>query len=328
MAYRLAKWRDGLRSDAESTRILYVAMTRAEDKLLISGGATEGSKGLSTKGWLKAILDGVGFDLDLLESSPDGTVVHGIGDGSSLRVCAVRPSGDDGAPPPVLAAIDELPDWPESESAPLWAPATSTHEAPSDAAGAASRHEDLRDDEPERDWRATGGRRAPPEVIGRLVHRAIERWRFPGDAGFEALVRAEAFREKLVDRQQREQALHRVASLLGRFRRHAMWSEIDGADARHHEVPFTAPSHDRGANERSGVIDLLYRTGDAWHVVDFKTDTIRGEDALAGDRAQYAAQVQWYARSVHRLLGVEATATLCFLDRDGEVWLETVATDL
>ena len=37
MLYRLSKWQDKQQGDAESLRLLYVALTRAKDKLLISG---------------------------------------------------------------------------------------------------------------------------------------------------------------------------------------------------------------------------------------------------------------------------------------------------
>jgi ATP-dependent exoDNAse (exonuclease V) beta subunit len=45
MLYRLAKWQDGLQNEAESLRILYVALTRAKEKLIISGHTTPTSKG-------------------------------------------------------------------------------------------------------------------------------------------------------------------------------------------------------------------------------------------------------------------------------------------
>ena len=45
MLYRLAKWQDGLQNEAESLRILYVALTRAKDKLIISGHTTPSIKG-------------------------------------------------------------------------------------------------------------------------------------------------------------------------------------------------------------------------------------------------------------------------------------------
>jgi ATP-dependent helicase/nuclease subunit A len=45
MLYRLAKWQDGQQNDAESLRILYVVLTRAENKLIISGHSTPTKKG-------------------------------------------------------------------------------------------------------------------------------------------------------------------------------------------------------------------------------------------------------------------------------------------
>jgi ATP-dependent exoDNAse (exonuclease V) beta subunit len=54
-----------------------------------------------------------------------------------------------------------------------------------------------------------------------------------------------------------------------------------------------------------GVLDLAFRRGDAWVVVDFKTDR-ELEDA----KAAYEAQVRLYARAVSQATGLEAHAAL------------------
>ncbi len=53
-----------------------------------------------------------------------------------------------------------------------------------------------------------------------------------------------------------------------------------------------------------GVLDLAFREGDAWTVVDFKTD------AELGDLAPYAAQLRYYAAAVTAATGLPASATL------------------
>jgi ATP-dependent exoDNAse (exonuclease V) beta subunit len=64
-----------------------------------------------------------------------------------------------------------------------------------------------------------------------------------------------------------------------------------------------------------GVLDLAFLEGDAWTVVDFKTDAELGESI--GERleparaiARYAAQVRLYAAAITAATGLPATGTL------------------
>ena len=50
-----------------------------------------------------------------------------------------------------------------------------------------------------------------------------------------------------------------------------------------------------------GVIDCAFREGDAWVLVDYKTDRIEDEDAFI---QRYALQIDWYARALERITGL------------------------
>ena len=72
----------------------------------------------------------------------------------------------------------------------------------------------------------------------------------------------------------------------------------------HAEIPVAVNLGKAGGRPRvlEGVIDLVFREGGRWVVVDFKTDT--GEDPDFGERAgQYRVQVDLYARCWERLTG-------------------------
>lgn len=89
-----------------------------------------------------------------------------------------------------------------------------------------------------------------------------------------------------------------------------LWEAVQSADEVHAELPYTfAEPGAEGALEtvHSGVIDLAYRIGDAWYVVDYKTDALSPEDLAL----KHASQVGEYAKALARLAG--ATEVNCVI---------------
>jgi len=78
------------------------------------------------------------------------------------------------------------------------------------------------------------------------------------------------------------------------------------ADEVYCEVPFCQK---RGSGIVHGVIDLLYRTGDVWRIIDYKTNAERKQLA-----EKYAAQLAAYTEAVREIVGVEALAGIYHLD--------------
>ena len=66
LAFRLAQWQDNLQADAEDLRLLYVALTRAQEKLIINGHLSLKSDHLKADGWLSTLLDAGGVLPDTL----------------------------------------------------------------------------------------------------------------------------------------------------------------------------------------------------------------------------------------------------------------------
>jgi ATP-dependent exoDNAse (exonuclease V) beta subunit len=174
------------------------------------------------------------------------------------------------------------------------------------------------DQEPARAWRATGERVHPPAaVVGSMVHRALERWLFPGDAGLEALLTTVALNQGLVETRQRERAVGEVYKLLERFKEDRLYVEIAAAAERRHEIPYTRPVQEGWFD--SGVIDLLYRADGQWKLVDFKADELRDEEALTEAIERHRKQIERYAQAARVLLEAEVYSAVCFLDCMGEV---------
>jgi len=339
-AYRWARAREGDQQAAESARLLYVAATRAREMLLISGTVGASSRGvLSTRGWLNSL----GAAMDLKGAAPElnagGDRIHRFTcdlDGQQVA-CAIyepeaplpsREIGQTASSPD--GAVAGTPD--PAMLAPVWAPKLQP-----DAAV-----EDAERDPPRRVWRVvprTDRARAPAWVVGQIVHMALGVWLFPdGDGGnlaaediasgqqfdraaarrsFYDLAEAEAFSCGLTNDDEVTDAMRRAARMLVQFQDSSLYEEMLAAPRLLHEVPYSIL--DAAGKLDSGVIDALYRSGDDWVLVEFKTDYVKDETAL--DRlmryTDYVEQVARYRDAAARLLGAPVSPALCFLNFRG-----------
>ena len=298
----LASQVEDAKDAAEAGRLLYVAATRAAEKLVLSGELSlkkDGTPG-SLGGWLKLLADADALPLAKRAIDHDPA-------GSDIRAMDMTRGGVS-----VVARIYE-PGIPELvRSAPLSEGAPDLEALPLVAALPAS-GDRRRDAFLSRVTSRAAASHAPAWVVGKLVHRAAQLWRVV-DADPDWL-KAEAQNQGLVEPRQIDDAARRAIRILDRFARHPLFALLEGAEERLHEVPFAyvnaghpAPVH--------GVIDCLYRRGGRWHVVDFKTDHVRGQDQMRAklDEGGYVDQVRQYADAVEGLLGERPWATLCFLD--------------
>jgi ATP-dependent exoDNAse (exonuclease V) beta subunit len=168
---------------------------------------------------------------------------------------------------------------------------------------------------------------APAWVIGSLVHEALAAWRFPTaiDPEFERWCEARARGYGITDGGQRADAVLRTRSLLGGFRSHPLFREMDGADRRLHEVPYSIVVD--GRVER-GIVDALYRSEGVWALVEFKTDRVRDQADLERLLAEqdYVGQARRYGSAAERLVGQRPSVVLCMLNCGGAVYLHPVAS--
>jgi len=309
LVWKLAQQRELSKETAESDRLLYVAATRARDRLLLSGhiGGVNKDGSLQLAGWLKPLCLAAGmgrlpdgFDPDgaapfLLNLSIDGAAQ---GCGGALYPAEFVTDIASVAPPAV--AIAPAPDTPLLL----------------DAVQASA---DLVDATPPRVWRVVAVRRwAPAWVIGKLVHAALAAWRFPGEHGFDAWCRAQARRHGL-DAVQLDHAVRRTRRLLANFHRHPLYVEIDAAEVRRHEIPYALAEDATGGAPAFGQLDLLFRSGAQWTVVDFKTDHLHDERARVQllEGGVYQAQIERYLAAMDALLGARPRGLLCLLDDRG-----------
>ncbi|HEX6386971.1 MAG TPA: UvrD-helicase domain-containing protein [Anaerolineae bacterium] len=326
LIYRLAAQRDQEQDEAEARRLLYVAATRARQKLLISGHVDASTAKaypgkLMPKGWLGQLGAVVALDqqrVDLPLEEPCTLALEQL-NGRAVG-CTISPlqwpERVNRARKPRMAAAETVEvAWPP----PLLAPVAAAPDVEED-----ERLQAREADPPPRVWRVapTGEhRRGPAWVVGSLFHEALRRWLFPDGTSFASLMRLYAQEMGLTDDDTIEATTDRVAHLLRRFQGHPLFQQIAGA-RRYHEVPYTVEHEGRVS---SRVIDVLYEYDGCWLVMDFKTDRLQREEALHTQKVEtYRQQVREYVTAVRQLLGVEAQGQLCFLDVGGRVWVEPV----
>ncbi|MFU8826712.1 MAG: UvrD-helicase domain-containing protein [Brevefilum sp.] len=313
MLYNLAKALDKDQNDMEQLRLLYVALTRAKHKLIISGHATPNKDGdLVFGAWAKELVEKAGLVPQDLHQAGAEPFEHLTDNHYPVRVWCLQ----DGHPLtgitlPAPAKVDLQ----KSDLRPLYKPLEAPKSDPAHGDEKEASIDPLH-------WRATGmDEELKGRVLGKLVHKALHRWCFPGEPHLNRLLKDEALREGLVSQYQLEHAIHQAVVLLERLRQHPLWTRVDTASERYSELPYAIQF---GARMESGYVDLLYHDGNGWQIVDFKTDEIftvgRREDLIC----KYTPQVQRYQRAVRQLLGVEAKASICFLDDHGQVTMVEV----
>ncbi|MBW6467336.1 MAG: UvrD-helicase domain-containing protein, partial [Brevefilum sp.] len=311
MLYNLAKHLDKDQDEMERLRLLYVALTRAKHKLIISCHATPNKDGdLTFTAWAKELVRAAGIMPHEFHQAGVEPFDHPTEQNNPLRVWCLW--DDHPLPQMIFLPPEEIAREPEIIQRPLYQPI----EEPSPGPAMDDEGDEVIDPA---SWRATAqDGELPGKVLGKLVHQALHRWCFPGDPQLEKLLQNEALQAGLVNESQRADAIDQAVERLERLRQHPLWAQIDTAAERHHELPY-AVQVGRGTENR--FIDLLYRDGDSWRIIDFKTDPIHTPGYREELLLRYSPQVLRYQHAVKQLLGVDAKASICFLDDNGQVTL-------
>ena len=95
----------------------------------------------------------------------------------------------------------------------------------------------------------------------------------------------------------------------------------EAAASPHWRELFVAASF--GERLVEGYVDLVYRSADGLVVVDWKTDTIAGDDGVDAKMARYRLQGAAYAAGMEAVTGEQvARMVFVFLDRAGAIEAE------
>jgi ATP-dependent helicase/nuclease subunit A len=306
LAYKLAKADDEAMEEAENLRLLYVAATRAEEKLIVCGHQLKNKADV----WLLKLIEAAGINAADLTAAP--------GQWRSIMLPTCREQvGLLAAATVDLAAAPVL----QESSVTTYPPLAQTLAA---LPATAPIEPDDQEEAEASPWRlafsAEGG--FDGALLGTLVHQAIRRWCFPGDPRCAALLQTAALNAGLADPRERAHYVDTARELLARFKADPRWPELDSAE-RHHEVPYVSSTSPLGAG---GYLDVLYRVPSGqWRILDFKTDMlvdVAAADALV--RGKYGRQLRRYLQAANQLLGQPVGAEICFLDVAGTVQCVTV----
>ncbi len=312
LLHALARGREEEMQDAEERRLLYVAATRAREKLLVSGHAKPGKEGLTFGGWLRRLAAALGEEgwAGAPLPEPGGHSACALWEG---RASCTLYAGVPQAAEPAAAQREAAAPAPAAFAAPLAGQVACPAGRAPGAGETAGRV-----------WRVVPrrrGLRAPSWLVGKLVHVGLRLWRFPGEPGLEEALQADARSAGLTDERQVASAVGEAQTLLARFRRSDLSRELEAGERRH-EVPYAL-----NPEGPWGRIDLLsLRPDGSWWLLDFKTDELRSEAAREAKVAEHSPQLRRYGGAVARLAGRSPRLLLCFLDDRGAVTVREVAS--
>ena len=313
-SYRMAMQLQQMRDEAERKRLLYVAATRAQDYLLVSGQVKQ-SKGVwAAKGWLGWLL--AALEIDDLDDVSDECVDCGWGE---VRVVCFR----DMPPEDAFIVSDRARQsmWDQTfDAVPAQPPLLA--DVPLDR-GAAARHLavtqiadlgaiDIDSHAAER-FRRHVFQDAPARIstveysrqqgrlTGEMVHEALRWWQPGAEAGsLDTLLRSYAWEQGIVDEAAQSQAIATARALLEQFYSSALYQEIAASGEVYRELPFI---YNNGGRIIHGVIDILFQRDDGvWVIADYKTSHLG-----RGPTHETAHQ---HARRFYMQVGVYAVAVL------------------
>jgi ATP-dependent exoDNAse (exonuclease V) beta subunit len=318
--YLLGKESSDDQEDAEGDRLLYVAATRAREKLILSGCIGLKGDGFPSKlgGWLGKLNcpQGLSLESTCIDYDEEGSraLTLEMRVGETPVSCTIYEPGYSWEHPPRETAPEAQ--QPQLLPPPLLEPIAARQEQVDPRTKDGDRRP------PRRVWRVVPAVRrpqAPAWVVGSLVHEALAAWRFPPD-GFEDWVQARARQHGLADARLLEDAARHTRQLLSGFQADPLYEEMDGADRRQHEVPYGRTVDGRVEN---GIIDALYLRDGSWTIVEFKTDEVRDQADLERLLAEekYVEQARRYVAAVEELLGQRPRTILCLLNYAGGVRL-------
>ncbi len=284
----------------ESRRLLYVAMTRARDLLVVSGAESGG--GPASDGPAALITEAL--DTAWGPAPPEGSSAASVFD---WRVVEAEPGRGAVASFPAVSLA-----WPDRTTfASLWERRTARAQRIAGApkfvtpTGLGSRNRTAGIAR----TRATSGAGERARRIGTLTHAFLQGWDYRADVGrWPAEVDAFIAARRGEDLDVTSEELRKV---LAPFFSSSPYRELATARILGREVPLLMPWEDA---IMEGVIDLIYERDGRLYVADYKTDAVDAASARAAAE-RYRIQGEVYARAVREGLGRRVDAFRCLFLR-------------
>lgn len=322
VGFRLLKQEADVRDAQEEKRLLYVAMTRAQEYLILSGSDTP-----HAESYLQQLRDAraklADVDAERIVLTTPRTRFQDLERAETeLPVMAMR------VVPAKEIQAAELPRL----VMPLTAPSMSQIEMWTPTGLEALVHDRVEFEQrvlegaPERIIpvrRRAKIARAPAYMVGEIAHRALQRWRFPQNTPNLDTILERYTRERgLSDENEIGDAVSQARGILARFAKSELFQEMMNAPTRQHEVPFVVSWQRRMIH---GSFDALYQMADGhWRIVDFKTDRLRGKVAHAYTLEHYAVQMALYLEAAKMQFDASCDVCVCYIRENRTVVLTEI----
>ncbi|MCG6948751.1 MAG: UvrD-helicase domain-containing protein [Acidobacteria bacterium] len=320
--YPSGEWLQARKSQAEIVRLLYVATTRAKQRLVVSGGWPQPGKIVPPEAASHfAALIGRRLDSAAILAQRDSGREREIDEDTGVQ--HVFPAfAEDSAPTPDRA--EEKRGWSPTEQQLLLASdlaaarmiAAGRMEQPVLRSASAEAHDRLqRSDDEEGDASAPlAGSRDLAMAIGTAVHDFLEAADLGSDLAAqlrEAEDRMAAEVTRGLDGDRKAEAERAIDELIGRIGQGECLERLAslGPSIVARELPvYGWEERDDGPEGVvSGIVDLVYRDPDDGRLVvaDYKTDAVDGGDALEDRAKVYEPQVTAYAKILRVALDLD-----------------------
>ena len=340
-AHRQAETLHKLREEAERKRLLYVAATRAQDYLIISGQVIadgthdeSGNPIWKSTHWLQTLLEL--FRPEGFTAAPGGSIREYAGWG---QVSIIVPENPPDERHFYSAASSDSTLWDEpavQNGEPLSAAAEepallrpvkvdhtsiARHLTATQIADIGGAHFDdyYRDKfrrsvlhaAPSSIDKVSGHKqKVSPRIIGEMVHGTLRWWRFPSEHdNLESVLKSYAWGLGVVDDGQQKYAIQEARKLLQQTMNSDVYRWIEDAmrdGVVYRELPFIFRGERRTVH---GILDvLLQRPDGSWAIVDYKTSYVpdyraMNLEALRHHAQRFHLQVGVYAAAVKEQLG-------------------------
>lgn len=296
-----------LRAEEEAKRVLYVAMTRAREHLILSAGPETRRTAGSVMGMLDEALQnrvGDAAQTTAIETRPGRLHVE-IVQASLSPPARAQTRQSSGSGPVDWRPYMEVwkrrdRDYRAALSTPAFVTPTSLKRQEQEFSESAESREPVR--------------REPTlsMLTGDLAHRFLEQWNFEGDERF-LRAQLDAFLSRSLPRQnpRRFDTLRAdLEAVLTGFLRSEIHAELSRAQIVGREVPLLIPWD---GQIMEGVIDLIYEHKGLLYLADYKTDRIAKRDLRWGAE-RYRRQAEIYSRAARESLKRQVEAfNLIFL---------------
>jgi len=304
-----------LRNAEEQKRLLYVAMTRARENLIISCAPSN----RRSSGSFLAMLDETLNDA-IADANASKSVAVGKG---KLEIEVVSET----LSPPSRSKsktkrAKKKPNW--QPFVDTWTRRTMVYEkaqqsAPFLTPTSLKRQEETATEAGDK-ISSRSARQTPALVIGDLAHRFLQNWQFAEDSKtFSAKLRQ--FIDHALPQEfsaARSEIESELQDIFASFFRSKAYADLKQARILGREVPLLMPWNSQGQGQiMEGVIDLIYEKNGLLYLADYKTDRMaKNELAVASER--YRQQAEIYTRAATQSLRREVAAFKLIFLRAGE----------